>query len=569
MEDFNGLLNKYRVFTVPEKISFFGCDAHEILVSFEELQIYKFLRSIILDQSESPYIRKKAIELHTNYILIHKLKPRYALNILIDFWTESQDISLEVRRLKDLFLFYELEPDGIKKIYQSSTNNDEVEIQAESYFHLGLIDFMSALKSEQSQFKKILQQSLSEFESAFGIIENRIDSEFFITIINFILDLIEGRKDSSDYHLSRLTQILWRRDVLSISNVSSPFWVSFYKVLLSISKVDNLLQSTWLDYRENFLKLYYYYCEIKNDELKDRLSESLLKEEFSKYCIASFFDPYILLSPAYELAKIDARLKEVSADSDEYKFLNYLKELEKTSDSKKKIGIEVILNELSQLFPNRNFSSIQPLLSNVKNFDDVNLIFQIFNILKEPNTEYFLDNCLWSCIEMQSNKMYTEASEDERNTFIASILTAKNWVVKDQTRRGKSHQGKSAGELDIFITLQNGEPFAVIEALNLKSLDKHYINLHLTKIFGYDTVGLKQNLILIYSSAMKFDDLWTKYCSHITEVNYPYKYLRDNERDDYILPEIRLRETIHLRQGMEVSLFHMMVNMNVLTGNIV
>ena len=246
-----------------------------------------------------------------------------------------------------------------------------------------------------------------------------------------------------------------------------------------------------------------------------------------------------------------------------------MKELEKTSDSKKKIGIEVILNELSQLFPNRNFSSIQPLLSNVKNFDDVNLIFQIFNILKEPNTEYFLDNCLWSCIEMQSNKMYTEASEDERNTFIASILTAKNWVVKDQTRRGKSHQGKSAGELDIFITLQNGEPFAVIEALNLKSLDKHYINLHLTKIFGYDTVGLKQNLILIYSSAMKFDDLWTKYCSHITEVNYPYKYLRDNERDDYILPEIRLRETIHLRQGMEVSLFHMMVNMNVLTGNIV
>ena len=279
MEDINGLFNTYRAFTMPEKINFFGCDAHEMLGSFEELQIYKFLSSIILDQAESPYIRKKAIELHTNYILIHKLKPRYALNILIDFWAESKDISLEVRRLKDLFLFYELEPDGIKKIYQSSTNNDEVEIQAESYFHLGLIDFMSALKSEQSQFKKILQQSLSAFESAFAIIENRIDSEFFITIINFILDLTEGRKDSSDYYLSRLTQILWRRDVLSISNVSSPFWVSFYKVLLSISKVDNLLQSTWLDYRENFLKLYYYYCEIKNDELKDRLSESRNRSE--------------------------------------------------------------------------------------------------------------------------------------------------------------------------------------------------------------------------------------------------------------------------------------------------
>ena len=96
-----------------------------------------------------------------------------------------------------------------------------------------------------------------------------------------------------------------------------------------------------------------------------------------------------------------------------------------------------------------------------------------------------------------------------------------------------------------------------------------YIDVHLTKIFGYDTVGLKQNLILIYSSAKKFDDLWKKYCSYITEVNYPYEYRRYKEHDDYTFPEIRLGETIHFREGMEVSLFHMMVNMNVLTGNIV
>jgi len=125
----------------------------------------------------------------------------------------------------------------------------------------------------------------------------------------------------------------------------------------------------------------------------------------------------------------------------------------------------VILNKFSQLFPDRNFLDIQPLLSNVESFDDINLIFQIFNTLKEPSIECFLDNCLFSCIEMQSNKMYTKASEDERNTFIASILTSKNWIVKDQTRRGKSHQGKSAGELDMFITLKGGKPFAVIEAL--------------------------------------------------------------------------------------------------------
>jgi hypothetical protein len=340
MKDINSLLNAYSIFTIPEKFHFFGCNAHEILSSFEEREIYNFLRSIILNEQENTNIRKKAIELHTEYILISKLKPRYALDILIESWTKTQDIFLEVRRLKDLFLFYELEQSDIKKIYQLGTHNDEVEIQAESYFHLGLIYFLSALKSEKSEFKKMLQDSLSAFESAFEIIENRIDAEFFKAIINFILDLMEGRKESSNYHLSRLTEILWRRDILSISNVSSPFWVSFYKVLLSISKVEELLQPSWLDYRENFSKLHYYYCEIKNDELKDRLSESLLKEEFSKYCVASFFDPYILINHNYEVAKIDVRLKEVSVNSDEYKFLSYLKEIGSNSDSKKKIGIE-------------------------------------------------------------------------------------------------------------------------------------------------------------------------------------------------------------------------------------
>lgn len=567
MKDINSLFNEYRAFTISEKFYFFDCNAHEILGSFKESDIYKFLRVIILNEEENSNIRKKAIELHTEYILINKLKPRYALDILIEFWAETQDIFLEIRRLKDLFLFYELEPNDIKKIYQLGTNNDEVEIQSESYFHLGLIYFLSALKSEQSEFTKILQDSLSAFEAAFEVIENRIDAEFFKAIISFILDLIEGRKDSSNYHLSRLTDILWRRDILSISNVSSPFWVSFYKVLLSISKADKLLQAQWLDYRENFLNLHYYYCEIKNDELKDRLAQSLLKEDFSKYCIASFFDPYILISPNYEVAKIDARLKEVSADSDEYEFLSYLKELGSDSDSKKKICVEDLLSKFLQLFPARNLSSIQPLLSKVSSLSDAYILLQAFNILTEPSTENFLNSCIFSCIELQSNKIYADASEDERNTFIASILSAKGWIVKDQTRRGKSHQEKSAGELDLFITLQNGQPFAVIEALRLDSLDKKYIDLHLQKVFGYDTLGLKQNMILIYSSVKKFDDLWEKYCIYIKEINYPYDLIQSNKLDAYTFPEIRLTETIHLREGMEVSLFHMMVNMNVLIRN--
>jgi hypothetical protein len=558
MKNITSLLEQYSVFTISKKFYFFGCEAHEILGSLEERDIYKFLRSIILDERENPNIRKKAIELHTDYILVNRLKPRYALDILIESWTEQQDIFLEVRRLKDLFLFYDSEPSEITKIYQSGTTNNEVEIQSESYFHLGLIYFLSALKSEETKLNDLLRNSISAFKSAFEIIENRTDAEFFKTTIDFILDLLEGRKESSDYHLSKLTEILWRRDVLSASELRSPFQISFYKVLLSISKIDKLLQSTWLDYRESFSRLHYYYCEIRNDELKDRLSESLLKEEFSKYCIASFFDPYILLSPAYEMAKIDARLKEVKIGSDEYEFLNYLKEIEPNSDLKKKIDIEELLSKFSQLFPGRNLSPIQSLLSKVTSLGDANIIFQAFNTLSEPNTEHLLNSCIYSCIELQSNKIYTKATEDERNTFISSTLTAKGWVVKDQTRRGKSHQGISSGELDMFITLQNGRPFAVIEALNLDSLKKDYIDLHLHKIFGYDTAGLKQNLILIYSSAKNFDNFWKKYYSHIKNVSYPYQLLHSEELDISFC-DMRLAKTTHNRENIEVSLFHMIV----------
>jgi hypothetical protein len=561
MENIRSLTEQYSVFTMPEKFHFFGCNAHIILGSLEERDIYKFLRSVILDETENSNIRKKAIELHTDYILISKLKPRYALDILIESWPQEQDIFLEIRRLKDLFLFYESEPTEIMRIYQLGTNSDELEIQSESYYHLGLIHFLSALKSGEAELRERFQNSFYAFESAFSSIENRVDAEFFKMVIMFILELLEGRKDSSDYYLSRLVEILWRRDILSISDLNSPFQVSFYRVLLSISKADKLLQSTWLDYRNNFSQLYYYYCEIKNDGLKGRLSESLLNEEFSKYCMASFFDPYILLSPTYEIAKIDARLKEVSAESEEYGFLHYLKELETTSDLKKKIDVEDLLRKLSQLFPERDLSSIQPLLSKVKNTSDANIIFQVFNSLKEPDVNNFLDACIYSCIELQSNKIYTAASEDERNTFIASTLTATGWSAKDQTRRGISHQGKSSGELDIFITLQNGRPFAVIEALNLDSLKTAYIDLHLNKIFGYDTVGSKQNLILIYASAAKFNDLWEKYCVHIKTVNYPYPLLDSTELDINFC-DMRLAKATHLREGIETSLFHLMVNMN-------
>lgn len=162
---------------------------------------------------------------------------------------------------------------------------------------------------------------------------------------------------------------------------------------------------------------------------------------------------------------------------------------------------------------------------------------------------------------MQGNDMYWSSTEDQRNTFIATLLDRQGYFTKDQTRWGISSTGKSAGEIDIYVREKDGTPFTIIEALNLNSVDKTYISLHLKKIFAYDTSGLKQNFIIVYSSAINFAQLWEKYVDYIPKVDYPYKWLEFTEIVDYSFTDIKVGKSKHLRNENEIYLFHIVVNM--------
>lgn len=164
-----------------------------------------------------------------------------------------------------------------------------------------------------------------------------------------------------------------------------------------------------------------------------------------------------------------------------------------------------------------------------------------------------------TCLKLQGNITYKNVSENERNTYIASLLDSAGYYVKDQTLWGKSSNGKAAGEIDIFVSLKRGEPFSIIEALNLNSLDKGYIDSHLKKIFGYDTSGLRHNFILIYYTAKNFSQFWEKYVRHIQNFTYPYDFIRLVENDNRF-SEIRSVESVHVRNNKKVSLYHIAVN---------
>ncbi len=163
--------------------------------------------------------------------------------------------------------------------------------------------------------------------------------------------------------------------------------------------------------------------------------------------------------------------------------------------------------------------------------------------------------------QLQGTAMTIKPDEDSRTGFIALLLSIQGIDVKDQTRWGRSASGKSAGEVDIKIESPDRETEAIIEAFNLKGLDRTVIVSHLTKIFGYDASGLAHNFIIVYSEAEDFWELWKKYLNHIPGIAFEHKLLGKPVEQETGFAEIKLACAKHLRQGRETTLYHVFVNM--------
>ncbi len=172
----------------------------------------------------------------------------------------------------------------------------------------------------------------------------------------------------------------------------------------------------------------------------------------------------------------------------------------------------------------------------------------------------YLENVLYSCIQLQSLALYSEAKENDRNDFIAKILESKGYIIKDQTRRGKSNTGKDAGEVDIYIQHKNGFPFSIIEALNLKNLNTDYIDTHIDKIYKYDTMGNAVNLCLTYVNVLDFDVFWQKYCNHLKNRDYKIELVSLDVNEMLPYSEIRVAKATHLRSGKLTYLYHIAVH---------
>jgi hypothetical protein len=553
----------FKTLSLSEKFSFFDSEIINAINSTQDSELNNFLREIILNASENCNIRKKAQKIFIECVFLKKIKVRQALGLFIDDWNSNSDVFQKLQRLKDLYLFYNEEEDDIEAIFQAHTKEDENELASEAYFNLGLINMQKGFSSSTKEEALIyLNNSVNLFSHSYEIIENRIDAQFYKITLSILINLLDGLTGNIQQSLKSVANLLFYQEAFSFNFNENPFYLGFYRILCSMIFIVKEKPDNWLEYRIPLNQLYNQYSEIHNQILKERLNQSIVSSIFVSMIEKQFIEPYFALNFHAQISKINSRLDELGTASKEYHFLNYIKVLANNQDYKKKVETESIRQSFINIFPNRSYANIDETLLKVKDDRNALDLLNAFKELQSPSIIEFIDRLVSSSIKLQGNRLYRgNFSEDDRNTFISSLLEASDYIVKDQTRWSRSSVGKSSGEIDIFIRDKKGFPFSIIEALNLDSLDTAYIALHIDKIFNYDTTGLEYNFILVYSNAKNFDKFWTKYIQFISMHSYQYQFISFDEINNYLYTDIKIGKAKHIRNGREILLYHLMVDL--------
>lgn len=122
---------------------------------------------------------------------------------------------------------------------------------------------------------------------------------------------------------------------------------------------------------------------------------------------------------------------------------------------------------------------------------------------------------------IQARHLLWNSEENDLNDAFRDSLDLL-YSVNDQTRRGISQSGTGAGEIDLLIR-REGLPFAIIEALRLRSLEREYLNTHINKaLTNYDQAGCPHAFVVVYAQVNDFANFWNKLLEHVKNYQFPY-----------------------------------------------
>lgn len=171
------------------------------------------------------------------------------------------------------------------------------------------------------------------------------------------------------------------------------------------------------------------------------------------------------------------------------------------------------------------------------------------------------------CIMQEDKTFYEDADEDKRNKQVLNLISMK-YSTKDQSQMGKSSSGKKAGSVDgILIDDENIE--YMIEGMNLSSIEKKYIDIHLNKLeSNYDFKGLPVKFALVYcnikdGSFVSFSNKYKKY----VDDKYPSNYEKNGEsleiNDLPSYTESKVFKSSYLRESKDVFIYHILLKFSI------
>lgn len=233
-----------------------------------------------------------------------------------------------------------------------------------------------------------------------------------------------------------------------------------------------------------------------------------------------------------------------------------------------------LLEFVTKLKLERNNNDIY-FLSKGDFFDNAYLeIEKLEKILKIHQTSTInIKKELISILILLQSRKHLNLSEDQLNDYLTDLLRAKQFYISDQTRSGRSGSSKiksyNSGELDIAIRdiKNNGIIITIIEAFELTSCGNKNttIKYHINKLINrYDTAGNKENYIIIYAKATRFNELWKKFKTFVQQVvfNKNIEFIDDS---DISSNKTDIKSGFHLllREDKEIYINYLFVNMKI------
>ena len=534
------------------KISFFDIGDFSSFDSMTDDQIHSILESLINSKEENLYVKKQSIQLYIDLSLGGIIKKnRRLISLLLDDVSLIYDHLIQLSLLKNLWLFYEKESDEIEQFYREYTN-EEQELMSEKYMALGYVyAYKVAKSSAESDFIKQISLMRENFNLAKNSIENRIDADFFILFSDIWMSL---NGNSPKIQSEDLLDIL--REYRFNTQLTNEFFFqySIYKILLNTEHLTYGKPTEWIDYKKEFEKIYSNWVEIKNSEIKNGLLKNNILSAIKDSVQNKYIEPYIRINFLAEKIKIEQCICTIDIDNDLKRFLIYILEIIPNYES---VNILTLKSEVIKCLPNISSKEIDQMNSIE---DVIELSHKYISSTERLSFNYINTQLIASLIELQNNAIYFNSTEDQRNTFIRSLL-GRTLNVRDQTFSGASATGQNAGEVDILILNYNNMHHCYIEAMNLCSVNKSYIRDHVSKIYGYDRSGCENNYIISYVKIKNFEEFWSKYYSYISKIELGMPLTSQDEiMSGY--SNIKICKLMYMRNGQITNLYHIAVLIN-------